>query len=187
LDISYIFNSSRFSIRSAVVQTEWQKKSAGSMIIGGSIIYNVTVGDSSLVPTRIISPHFYGGLDFNRSDNFSIGPQIGYAYTLVVRRHFFLTGSVNGALNAGFTKLQPMNEEEKMKSGLIAGFRTEVLISAGYNSSRWYFGMSYMNMGLTNQAPLPDCSISYDTGMFRMNVVRRFPTRQPIRLLNPGV
>jgi hypothetical protein len=187
LDISYIFNNSRFSIRSAVVQTEWQKKSAGSMIVGGSIIYNVTVGDSSLVPTRIISPYFYGGLDFNRSDNFSIGPQIGYAYTLVIKRHFFITGSINGALNAGFTRLQPVDDEDKIKSGLIAGFRTEVLISAGYNSSRWYFGMSYMNMGITNQAPLPDCSISYDTGMFRMNVVRRFHTRQPIRLLNPGV
>ncbi len=186
LDITYIFNSDRFSYRAAVVQTEWQKKSAGSMLIGGSFLYNISIGDSSIVPSNLAYPSFYTGLKFDRSDNFSIGPLIGYAYTLVVKKHFFLTGSINGSLNLGFTRLRLLDYEEKMKSGPILGFRSEVLVSTGYNSALWYFGLSYVNTSLTNQAPLPDRSISYDTGMFRMNIVRRIHTNRPIKLLNPG-
>ena len=186
LDITYIFNSSKFSYRAAVVQTEWQKKSAGSFIIGGSFIYNISNGDSSIVPDKIAYPNFYEGLDFDRSSSFSIGPLAGYAYTLVIKKHYFITGSINGAVNIGTTRLKLVDNEDKMKSGLVFGFRSEVLVSAGYNSSRWYFGISYVNMGLTNQAPLPERAMTYDTGMFRMNIVRRFATKKPLRLLNPG-
>lgn len=187
LDISYIFNSDRFSYRAALVQTEWQKKSAGSMVIGGSIIYNYTSGDSSIVPYNLAYPYFYDGVKFNRSSIFSIGPQIGYAYTLVIKKHLFLTGSLNGSLNAGFTRLRLVEEDEKVKSGMILAVRTEFLISGGYNSDRWYFGVSYVNLSLSNAAPIPDCSISFDTGMFRMNVVRRIATKKPIKVLNPRI
>ena len=187
LDISYIFNSDRFSYRAALVQTEWQKKSAGSMVVGGSVIYNLTMGDSSIVPSNILYPYFYEGLEFDRSYIFSIGPQIGYAYTLVLKKHLFITGSINGSLNFGFTRLRLIDEEEKVKSGMILALRTEFMISGGYNSDRWYFGLSYVNLSLTNDAPLTNCSISYDTGMFRMNVVRRIATKKPIKLLNPRI
>lgn len=186
MDMTYILNSRRFSYRAAVVQTEWQKKSAGSLIIGGGFLYNVTNGSSSIVPDSLNYPSFYDSLRFDRSYNFSIGPLIGYAYTLVIKKHFFFTGSLNGSLNLGFTKLRLLDNADKMKSGPILGFRTEVLISAGYNSSRWYFGVSYVNMNLENQAPIQKCSISYDTGVFRINLVRRFATKKPLKLLNPG-
>jgi hypothetical protein len=187
LDVSYIFNSDRFSYRAALVQTEWQKKSAGSLIVGGCIIYNITNGDSAIAPSNMAYPNFYDGVKFDRSYIFSIGPQIGYAYTLVLKKHYFLTGSINGSLNAGFTRLRVIDEDEKLKSGMILAFRTEFLISGGYNSHRWYFGLSYVNLALTNDAPLSNCSISYDTGMFRMNVVRRIATKKPIKLLNPRI
>lgn len=187
LDISYIFNSNRFSYRAALVQTEWQKKSAGSMLIGGSFFYNFTTGDSSIVPSKTSYPGFYDSVHFKRSNIFSIGPHIGYAYTLVFKKHYFLTGSINGSLNIGSTKLILIEEDEEIKSGMILALRTEFMISGGYNSDRWYFGISYVNLALNNQAPLPNCSFSYDTGMFRMNVVRRFATKRPIKLLNPRI
>jgi len=37
------------------------------------------------------------------------------------------------------------------------------------------------------QSPLDERSISYDTGMYRFNIVRRFATKKPIRILNPGM
>lgn len=187
LDITYIFNSSRFSYRAAVVQTEWQKKSAGSFLVGGGFLYNVTMADSSMVPGNIAYPEFYDSLDFDRSDIFSIGPVIGYAYTLVVKRHFFLTGSLNGLGNTGFTQFKLVEEKHKIKSGIILGYRIEMLVSAGYNSARWYAGFSYVNMTQSSQAPLPERTVSYNTGMFRVNLVRRFATNKPIRILNPGL
>jgi hypothetical protein len=43
-----------------------------------------------------------------------------------------------------------------------------------------------VNLSQSNQAPLPDKSVGFETGMFRMNIVRRFSTSRPIRILNPG-
>lgn len=187
LDVSYIFNSGKFSYRAAILQNEWQKKSSGSLLVGGSLIYNATIGDSSLVPDQSYYEAFFDSLKFDRSNNFSVGPTIGYAYTFVFKKHFFIMGSLNGSGNIGFTRFLLVNSEEKVKSGVVFGLRAEVLLSAGYNSDRWYFGLSFINMSVTNQAPLPDRSINYDTGMFRFNIVRRFATKKPIRILNPGL
>jgi hypothetical protein len=185
LDISYIFNSSKFSYRAAILQNEWQKKSAGSFLVGGSLVYNATNGDSSLIPYNISYGRFFDDLHFDRSNNFSIGPTAGYAHTFVIKRHLFIMGSFTGSGNIGFTQLLPVESEEKIKSGLVFGLRGEIILSAGYNSDRWYFGFSFINMSTINQAPIKERAISYQTGMYRVNIVRRFATRKPIKILNP--
>ena len=187
LDLYYIFNAKRFSYRAAILQNEWQKKSAGSFLIGGSLVYNATIGDSSIVPSDVYYGRFFNDLKFNRSDNFSAGPAIGYAYTLVIKSHYFLMGSLNGSGTIGFTQLSLVENEEKLKSGLVFGFRADLILSAGYNSDRWYYGISYINLALVTQAPIEERSISFETGMFRINIVRRFATKKPIRILNPGI
>jgi hypothetical protein len=187
LEVNYIFNSSRFSYRAAVLQNEWQKKSAGSFLLGGSLFYNANIGDSSIVPSQLYYGFFFNDLKFDRSANFSTGPTVGFAYTVVIKRHFFILGSINGSGNIGFTQLQLVDNEDKLKSGLVFGLRSEILFSTGYNSERWYFGFSFTNMSIVTQAPISERSISYDTGMYRINLVRRFATKKPIRLLNPGL
>lgn len=185
LELYYIFNSTKFSYRAAVLQNEWQKKSAGSFLVGGSLIYNATMADSSIVPSDLYYGLFFNDLKFKRSNNFSLGPTIGYAYTFVIKKHFFLMGSLNGSVNYGSTQLLLVDNEDKIKSGLVLGLRSDLLISAGYNSDRWYFGISYINMAIVSQAPIEERSISYETGMFRINLVRRIHTDKPIRILNP--
>ena len=187
LELSYIFNSSKFSYRAAVLQNEWQKKSSGSFLIGGSLFYNTNIGDSSIVPSNLHYDLFFDGLKFNRSNNFSFGPLVGYAHTFVIKRHFFITGSINGSANVGFTQLLLVDNEDKMKSGLVLGFRSEILFSAGYNSASWYFGFSFVNLSIATQAPIDERSISYDTGMYRFNLVRRIKNLRPIKWLNPGI
>lgn len=187
LELSYIFNSSKFSYRAAVLQNEWQKKSAGSFLLGGSLFYNTNIGDSSIVPSNLHYDLFFDGLKFNRSNNFSFGPLAGYAHTFVIKRHFFITGSINGSANVGFTQLLLVDNEDKMKSGLVLGFRSEIFFSAGYNSESWYFGFSFMNLSISTQAPVKERSISYDTGMYRFNLVKRIKNLKPVRLLNPGI
>jgi hypothetical protein len=187
MDLSYIFNYKRFSCRAAVVQTEWQRKSAGSFLIGGTIFYNTATGDSSIVPSNLYYGLFYNDLKFHRSTNFSMGPTFGYAYTFVYKEHWFLLGSINGSINLSYTQLHLVDNEDKIKSGTVAGFRTEFLISAGYNSDRWYYGVSFVDMNLVTQAPIDERTINFETGLFRVYVVRRFATKKPIKLLNPGL
>ena len=187
LEISYIFNSRRFSYRAAILQNEWQKKSAGSLLVGGGLIYNAIIGDSSLVPSHTHYNLFFDGMKFYRSNSFSFSPLIGYAYTFVIKRHIFIMGSINGSVSVGFTQLLLEESAEKVKSGGIFGLRSELILSAGYNSDRWYFGFSFINMSVLNQAPVEDMSVTYDTGMYRINLVRRFRTNKPIRILNPDL
>jgi hypothetical protein len=187
LDVSYIFNYKRFSCRAAILQNELQKKRAGSFLVGGTVFYNVASGDSSIVPSNLYYGLFFNNLKFNRSTNFSIGPTFGYAYTFVIRKHFFILGSINGSINLAFTQLHLVDSEEDVKSGLAAGLRSDILLSAGYNGDRWYFGISYIDLALATQAPIDERTVSYNTGMFRINLVKRFATKKPIRLLNPSV
>ncbi len=187
LELAYIFNNTRFSYRAAVLQNEWQKKSAGTLLAGGNLIYNTVTGDSSIVPTLLYNSEFFEGRKFDRSNNFTVGPMIGYAYTLVIKKHFFLLGSVNGSGNIGYTQLLPVNGDDKVRSGIVFGYSWEFLVSAGYNSDRWYFGTSFTNISLVTQGPMSSRFISYDTGMFRFNLVRRFATKKPIRILNAGI
>lgn len=186
LDVSYIFNYKRFSCRAAILQNELQRKSAGSFLLGGTVFYNVASGDSSIVPSNVYYGLFYNNLKFNRSTNFSVGPTFGYAYNFVIRRYFFILGSLNGSLNLAFTKLHLIDSEEEVKSGLVGGVRAEFLVSAGYNGDRWYFGVSYVGMELQTQAPIDERLVKYDTGLFRVNIVKRFATKKPIRILNPS-
>ena len=46
-------NQKKFSYQAGLLQNEWQKKSAGSILFGGEIYYGSIYGDSSLVPARI--------------------------------------------------------------------------------------------------------------------------------------
>jgi hypothetical protein len=187
IDLSYIFNYRRFSCRAAVIQNEWQRKSAGSFLLGGTLFYNTATGDSSIVPTNLYYGLFFNDLKFNRSTNFSVGPTFGYAYTYVYKEHFFLLGSVNGSVNLAYTQLHLVQHDDKIKSGTVVGLRSEILISAGYNSDRWYLGLSFVDMNLVTQAPIDERSINFETGLFRFNIVRRFATKKPIRILNPGI
>ena len=186
-DLAYIFNSGRFSCRAAILQNEWQKKSAGSFLLGGTVFYTAATGDSSIVPSNLYYGLFFNNLKFNRSTNFSFGPTAGYAYNYVLKEHFFILGILSGSLNMAFTQLHLVENEDRVKSGTVLGLRAEVLLSAGYNSDRWYFGLSYVNLYLWTQAPIDERAISYDTGMLRINLVRRFAAKKPIRILNPGL
>ena len=186
LDLTYIFNNQRFSYRAAMLQNEWQKKSAGSFLIGGSIIYHTTVADSSIIPSHINPSYFYDGKHFDRSNIFSVGPIIGYAHTFVIKKHFFVTASLNGSGNLGTTQLIIHDNTNKIKAIPVVGFRIETIFSAGYNSNSWYFGASYINMSQTSQSPIPGRDISFNTGMMRINIVRRFKTDKPVKILNPG-
>ncbi len=185
LEVIYIFNSGKFSYRAAILQNEWQKKSSGSFLAGGSLIYNTTIGDSSIVPSKLNYGLFYDDLLFDRSKNFSFGPVVGYAHTFVIKKHFFIMGSINGSGSIGFTRLVPVNSDDAVKSGLALGVRSEFILSLGYNSDRWYFGLAFMNLSVETQAPIDERTISYETGIYRINLVRRFKTAKPLKALNP--
>ena len=185
INVQYLFNYKKFSYNAGFVQTEWQKKSAGSFILGGQFYYVKVRGDSTLIPDDIRYENFFDGFHFRRSDSYSLGANIGYAHTFVIiSRIFFSISLTGGASLANVTLLSGENNNSK-KSGIKVGFHSTFRTALGYNHKRFYIGFSYVNLPVISQAPVPKGWIRFGTGNLRFNVVYRFPLKKPIKILDP--
>lgn len=137
-----VSNSDKFSYKAAMVQNEWQKKSAGSFLYGGQAYFGSLRGDSALVPKVIEGKFPQAGV--KKVNFFSIGPGAGYAYTLVMGQHVFVMGSLVGNVNLNFATEEGTKKEKKTSISPAATYKASV----GYNSATWsicanYAGNSY--------------------------------------------
>lgn len=137
VSVQYVVNHRKFSFKAAFQNTEYQKKSAGSWILGGNVFYGSVQADSSLIP----SYHDLESPDYNRLRFFKIGPVGGYAYTLVLLKKLYLTGSGFLALNSGVYRLKTDDvTSDEFFVSLDYGLR----LAVGYNSPRFNMGGLYV-------------------------------------------
>jgi hypothetical protein len=185
LSVQYFKNGDKYSFKAVFNQNEWQKKSAGSLILAGGFNYIITNADSLLIPDDLVYDNFFQDQNFKDSRLFSLGPSIGYAHTFVLFKHLFITGSWHGGVTIGFTNISGMDSDDTEKTGFAWHFHSNLRLGFGYNSRKWYAGFSYLNHAVRNQAPVNRGWLHFDTGNFRLNLVRRFALKKPIKLLNP--
>ena len=168
-----ILNQRRFSYRAAFSQDAWQRKSQGSVLIGGYVTYYNVRADSALVPSAL-STGFDRHVRMRRGTFFDVGPMAGYAYTFVLKEHWFLTASA--AVGAGLsiqniTSDGPGNDAVQTDAG--PGWHAQVRASGGYNSRTINIALSFNqeNIGylLTSQE-----SFRWNVGNIRLNLVKRF-------------
>ncbi|MEP6468076.1 MAG: DUF4421 family protein, partial [Parafilimonas sp.] len=96
----YVQNFRHFSYRTAFFQNELIRKSSGTLLYGGGIYYeNIRSNDSSLIPAKVAG--FFNNANFSQLHFVSFGPGIGYAYTALIKKNFFILGSaiINGNIN----------------------------------------------------------------------------------------
>lgn len=184
LNGQYIFNNKKFSLRAPFLQNEWQKKSAGSFLLGGNIFFADIKGDSSLIPTEGGDTAFFDGLHFHQYRVINGGPIAGYAHTFVVKQHFFLTMMLVGGLSGGGSWAYTAEKDEADRSGFTVAGNLTGRVALGYNSRRVYVGVSYLGILIRNQSPVPETWLGYNTGMFRFNVVYRFKLKKDYRILS---
>lgn len=172
--VQYIVNYKKFSYRAAFLQNEWQKKSAGTFILGVELYAGGVKADSTVVPTAIDAEAAAQATDKFRF--VELGPNAGYAYTYVYNKHFFATGSASLSLDFGFNTFYDGDGKTR-----TSGFSPNTLfkLSAGYNSASWAFSILYVNNGLRLAADDDERAIRLNTGNFRLNIVHRFrPTKR---------
>lgn len=118
---SYIFNPN-FSFRAIFLQSEWQKKSAGSFVPSFSYYF-----------TRI--------RDNNPSEDNSIDVSIGpsYYYNWVIKEHFLVSAGAYGGLGYNYTKTTYKDGTPSEKLDGIS-FQMQLRLTLGYNSKRFYTG-----------------------------------------------
>ncbi|MGX5817426.1 DUF4421 domain-containing protein [Chitinophaga lutea] len=179
LNVQYIFNADRFSYRAAFLQNEYQKKSAGSLMAGGEIFSWDVQGDSSLVPFEMREMGFFEGSPFKRTRAVGIAANIGYAYTLVIRKHFFITASLlaSGGVNQTIFRFSDGRPSDKGWGWL---FNNTVRFAAGYNSSKFFAGIHYTDMLSRSESPIPRTHQAFGSGNLRFSVARRFSLRKPL-------
>lgn len=169
LSMQYIFNNKRFSYPAAFLQSEWQKRSAGTFLLGGEIFAGEIFADSTLIPARINAEVAEENME--RITFVELGPSAGYAYTLVVKKHFFATASVSGSLDAGLNTLYT-DEGEKREFGFRPN--SMVRLAAGYNSRIWSFNAVYINNTVRLPGDGQDKHMRLRTGNVRFHLVYRF-------------
>src|SRR6186713_3666065 len=162
-------NKERFSYRAALLQTEWQKKSAGSIIYGGEIHHGTVQGDSAIIPALYSSKFPQAGI--NKINVVSFGPGAGYAYTLVMAQHFFITGSMVINLDVNFIR----EEDETRKEKNVSLNPSNVYkAAAGYNGRKWNISANWTGSSLSMQGSLTPDNYKFSSGNIRLVVAHKF-------------
>jgi len=162
-------NKEKFSYRAAITQNEWQKKSAGSPLYGGTMYYGTAKGDSALVPKSIESGFPQKGI-YNL--NFlALGAGIGYAYTIVIDQHFFITASAVANLDLTSTSEESTagkNRKTSVGPSLVAKG------AIGYNSPTWSVSMNGLGSALWTKGDSSPKNYYLPTGQIRLLISRKF-------------
>lgn len=164
-NVQYLFNGDKLSLKAAFLQSAWQKKSAGSVIAGIELYVGAARDDQNILAEFIPDP-----LEFNRMDFFEFGPNIGYVHTLVIAKHFFITGMVSGNIGLGKTTI---SSDTNREGGW--GFNTNYFLRgfAGYNGPVWSINANYVHNNVRIEEAR-SLVTDFRTGNYRINFVYRF-------------
>jgi Domain of unknown function (DUF4421) len=169
-------NDQRFSYQAGLVQNEWQKKSAGSILIGAETYFGTFHGDSTLVPAKLDSNYAVRGIQ--KVNFYLFGPGVGYGYTLVFKQHFFLLASATVNLALRYAR-----EKEIGKNADNVDFTPNFIFHAGlgYNSEKWDLSVLWVSNRTYVKGPATDYKYTIDAGNYRLIYAKRFTLNKKVR------
>ncbi len=176
-----LLNPSRFSFRAALLENEQQRKSAGSLLLGAEIYYGTIKADSALVPSALSENYLQKGV--RRLDFIKIGPGIGYAYTYVINKTFYATGSLSASLSLDYSKQRgAVGKADNVQ--LNKGFVYRIAL--GYDKNNWNVNLSLVGNQMTIEGATTTNKYLLQAGNFRLTVAKRIkPGRWLTRKLHP--
>jgi hypothetical protein len=175
LGVYRVLNNKHFSYGAALSQNEWQKKSAGSFILGAEAYYIATQADSSFVPAQGDSSYYERMI--HKLHSLQFGPSAGYVYSLVVDKHYFLMGSLNFGLNMGYN--WELGNDKGIKFGVWWDY--VLRLATGYNSTRWSLSLSWLGGQVSSRGAVSDYRYFYDTGIYKLVYAYRFALNGDMR------
>jgi hypothetical protein len=177
LSFRYVKNNKKFSYKAAYDYNEIQKKRAGSLLLGGYAFINGATADSIVVPHFATENYSEKGV-FSNIVAINIGVSIGYIYTFVFWKRYFITlGFVPGF---GLQTYSAYNTEGVLvdnKNGM--GVSTVGRASLGYNKKRFYAAISGVT-GSNNLFNKNQTAINFGYGNVRFTVGYRFGLKQKL-------
>ncbi|MDR0794159.1 MAG: DUF4421 domain-containing protein [Chitinophagaceae bacterium] len=183
-DFWRIMNSDRFSYRAVMTQNDWQIQSAGSLLLGSEIYYGTTTADKHLVPDNVFKYYSDFQQGMNKVKFFRIGPGAGYAYTKILGKNFFISGSITANYDFAYTKeLSDTARYGKFSMSPNLLYR----IAVGYNSRRWNFNASLLDNSVIVHSTAINENYKLFNQSFRITIAHRYTPTQKIRkrILSP--
>lgn len=177
-------NGERFSYRAAFLQSEWQKKSAGTLLFGGEVYLGAVSADSVFVPSPLADN--YAQRDVKRMRFVEIGPGAGYAYTFVYNKHWFATGAATLNLDLGFSR-EYYQERSADKFSVSPNFIYRGVV--GYNSNSWNVNLSLVGNSIGVRGASWKNDYKFRTGNYRFTIAKRFAPgpklKRKLKILDP--
>lgn len=170
----YMFNYRKFSYRAGFLQNEWQKRSAGTMLLGWQLVWGNGEADSTIVPSAISK--IPSESQKQRLSFIETGPSIGYAHTFVIKQHFFLMGS--GAVAFAFGSSLAEGANRVRASSFLPNFVFRAFV--GYNDEKWAVSFTVTNDTVNVTTESINRTFSLSTGNVRLNLVRRFVLKRQL-------
>jgi hypothetical protein len=161
--VSHVFLGQRISISAAMNQTQVQKKSAISPLVGFEVYRARISADSLIIPVEL-TPNF----NYSKADFLQIGPNAGFLGTVVFGKGFFATAAFSGNVGLGSSWLLGDKNKKESDWSLVLGYHFRGYI--GYNGPRFGFNINYVYKNL-NLNPIRELEQSADTGNYRLNFV----------------
>lgn len=163
-----IANPRKYSPGAALTQNYLQTKSAGSFLYGGEAYYGHLKGDSSVIPANAIGVT-------KRNSPYTIsfinaGPGIGYGYTLVIAKHYFIAASVIGNADLNIVT-EEANNGSTTKTNI--GFSGVYKGAVGYNSATWSVAATAAGYLISSNAISSSKNYLYNTGHIRLAIARK--------------
>ena len=165
-------NGEKFSYRAAFVQNEWQIKSAGSLLYGGEASYVSFDGDSAVVPKQIQGGYTQAGI--KKINVISLGPGVGYVYTLVIEKHFFITASLIGNLDINFATEEGIAKNKKLSVEPGAIYKG----AFGYNSDTWSLAASLTGNALLAKGATSNKKYFLPVGNYRLTLSKKITRKR---------
>lgn len=176
LSINYIFNNEHFSYRAAFSDTERQKRSAGSLIAGGSVISYQTKADSSIVPREIDAKYFAKSRDISEFGVLAFNANIGYAYSLIFLKHGICTLSY--ILGAGIQDNTFDRELNDVINRWRFSMNHSIRVGVGYRFNRYYLRLGIIRSTQYTSLKYNDLSIGNGTNFMQVSLGKRFTLRK---------
>ncbi len=83
----------------------------------------------------------------------NVGISGGYYYTLVIKKHFFISAGLAAGPGMGFSWFDIKDKEIIQRSGITPAFTAMFRTSLGYNSKKIFVGTSFLQQSVLNRLP----------------------------------
>ena len=162
----------RHSMGAGWNQQKWQVQTGGSPLYGAAFFGHFISNDGkSILPDHLRQTDFFGGAHPVYIHNYALTLRGGYAYTVVLRKHWFVIGAADVGAGPALNTTEDITGAHRQKLGLQLAATGR--LGLGYNAQKWYAGAIGILHG--DRFPLAyDGGVGYSSsGVVRLVVARR--------------